>query len=188
MIFKETPLSGAFLIELEKREDERGFFARAFCENEFGKQGLVSRFVQINDSLSARRGTLRGLHYQLPPRAETKLVRCVRGALYDVILDLREDSPTFGRSFGVELTADNRRMLYVPKQFAHGFLTTADDTEAFYLVDAFYSPEHERGIRYDDPRFRIEWPFQPLVVSEKDARHRDFDPAWHLSMEGRSAR
>jgi dTDP-4-dehydrorhamnose 3,5-epimerase len=188
MIFKETPLAGAFVIELEKREDERGFFARAFCENEFGTHGLVSRFVQINDSLSVRRGTLRGLHYQLPPRSETKLVRCVRGALYDVILDLREDSPTFGRSFGVELSADNRRMMYVPKQFAHGFLTTAHDTEAFYLVDAFYSPEHERGIRYDDSRFRIEWPFQPLVVSEKDARHPNFDPAWHLSGVGQGAR
>jgi dTDP-4-dehydrorhamnose 3,5-epimerase len=188
MIFEETPLPGAFVIELEKREDDRGFFARAFCENEFKKQGLVSGFVQINDSLSVRRGTLRGLHYQLPPRSETKLVRCVRGALYDVVLDLREDSPTFGRSFGIELSAQNRRMLYVPKQFAHGFLTTADDTEAFYLVDAFYSPEHERGIRYDDPGFMIEWPFRPLVVSEKDARHPDFDKRWHLSMGGAGAR
>jgi dTDP-4-dehydrorhamnose 3,5-epimerase len=181
MIFTATPTAGAFLIDLEKRGDERGFFARAFCENEFGARGLVTRFVQVNNSLSAQKGTLRGMHYQLAPTAETKMVRCIRGALYDVILDLRPASPTFGQSFGAELTADNRRMMYVPKGFAHGFITLTDDTEAFYFTDEFYGPAHERGIRWNDPKFNISWPLQPTVLSEKDANHRDFDPAWHLS-------
>jgi dTDP-4-dehydrorhamnose 3,5-epimerase len=180
MIFTETPLQGAYLVDVEKRGDERGFFARVFCEREFGAHQLVTRFVQVNDSLSAQRGTLRGMHYQLAPRAETKLVRCIRGALHDVILDLRRGSPTFGKSFGADLTAENRRMLYVPKGFAHGFVTLAEDTEAFYLVDEFYAPEQERGVRWDDPRFGIRWPIAPVVVSDKDRSHRDFDPAWHL--------
>jgi dTDP-4-dehydrorhamnose 3,5-epimerase len=180
MIFTETPLRGAYLIDLDKRGDDRGFFARAFCEREFAAHGLATRFVQANDSLSARKGTLRGMHYQLAPRAETKLIRCIRGALYDVILDLRTDSATFGKSFGAELSADNRRMMYAPKGFAHGLVTLADDVEAFYLVDEFYSPEHERGIRWNDPRFGIQWPIQPVVLSDKDAAHRSFDPAWHL--------
>ena len=135
MIFTETPLKGAYLIDLEKRGDDRGFFARAFCEREFGAQGLVTRFVQANNSLTAQKGTLRGMHYQLAPKAETKVVRCIRGALYDAILDLREGSPTFGQSFGAELTAENRRMMYVPKGFAHGFMTLTDDAEAFYFVN-----------------------------------------------------
>jgi len=180
MIFTETPLTGAFLIDLEKRGDERGFFARAFCEREFAEHGLPSRFVQVNNSLSAQKGTLRGMHYQLAPKAETKLVRCIRGALFDVLLDLRADSPTFGQSFGAELSAENRRMMVVPKGFAHGFITLADDTEAFYFVDEFYAPELERGVRWDDPRFAISWPLAPVVLSDKDRAHRDFDPAWHL--------
>ena len=180
MTFTEAPLPGAYLIDVEKRGDERGFFARAFCEKEFGEHHLATRFVQANDSLSARKGTLRGMHYQLAPRAETKLVRCIRGALYDVILDLRKGSTTFGRSFGAELSADNRRMMYVPKGFAHGFVTLADDTEAFYLVDEHYAPEQERGLRWNDPRFDIRWPISPVVISDKDRGHRDFDPAWHL--------
>jgi dTDP-4-dehydrorhamnose 3,5-epimerase len=180
VIFIDTSLPGAWLVDLDKRGDERGFFARAFCEREFAERGLVNRFVQMNNSLSAQRGTLRGMHYQLAPRAETKLVRCVRGALFDVILDLRWDSPTFGKSFGAELTAENRRMMYVPRGFAHGLVTLTDDAEVLYLVDEFYSPEQERGIRWDDPRFGIEFPIPPLVVSEKDRTHRDFDPAWHL--------
>jgi dTDP-4-dehydrorhamnose 3,5-epimerase len=181
MIFTETPLTGAYLIDLEKRGDERGFFARAFCEREFASHGLVTHFVQINNSLSARQGTLRGMHYQLAPKAETKVVRCIRGALYDIILDLRDGSPTFGQNFGAELTAENRRMMYVPKGFAHGFFTLADDTEAFYLVDESYAPESERGIRWDDPRFAIRWPAQPNVISDKDRNFPDFDPAWHLT-------
>jgi dTDP-4-dehydrorhamnose 3,5-epimerase len=180
MIFTKTPLEGAWLVELEKRGDDRGFFARAFCAREFEAHGLATAFVQINDSLTAKKGTLRGMHYQLAPKAETKLVRCVRGALWDVILDLRPGSATFGRSFGAELTAENRRMMYVPKGFAHGFVTLADDTEAFYLVDECYAPEAERGVRWDDPRFRIEWPVAPVVLSDKDRAHRDFDPEYHL--------
>jgi dTDP-4-dehydrorhamnose 3,5-epimerase len=182
MIFTETPLKGAYLIDLEKRGDERGFFARAFCEREFGNQGLVTRFVQVNNSLSATKGTLRGMHYQLAPKSETKVVRCIRGALYDAILDLRASSPTFGQSFGAELSAENRRIMYVPKGFAHGFFTLADDTEAFYFVDEFYAPEHERGVRWDDPQFVVKWPDQPTVLSDKDLNFRDFDPTWHLSL------
>jgi len=181
MIFTATPTPGAFLIDLEKRGDERGFFARAFCEKEFAAGGLVTRFVQVNNSQSAQKGTLRGMHYQLAPMAETKMVRCIRGALYDVILDLRPGSPTFGQIFGAELTAENGRMMYVPKGFAHGFITLVDDTEAFYFVDEFYGPAYERGIRWNDPRFNIAWPLQPTVLSEKDAHQRDFDPGWHLS-------
>lgn len=180
MIFTESPLPGAYVIDLEKRGDARGFFARAFCEKEFAAHGLVTHFSQVNNSLSAQRGTLRGMHYQLAPKAETKLVRCIRGALHDVILDLRKGSPTFGKSFGADLTAENRRMMYVPKGFAHGFITLADDTEAFYFADEFYAPEQERGVRWNDPRFGIAWPAAPVVVSDKDAGHRDFDPAWHL--------
>ena len=180
MIFTPTPLAGAHLIDLEKRGDDRGFFARAFCENEFGKHDLVGHFCQVNNSLSVQKGTLRGMHYQLAPRAETKVVRCIHGAVYDMILDLRRESPTFARSFGAELSAQNRRMMYVPKGFAHGFLTLADNTEVIYFVDEFYSPEHERGIRYDDPRFNLQWPEAPGVISDKDKSQPDFDPAWHL--------
>ena len=180
MIFTETPLGGAYLIDLEKRADERGFFARAFCAREFAEHRLVSNMVQANNSLSFQKGTLRGMHYQLAPKAETKLVRCLRGALHDVILDIRPSSPTFGQSFGADLTADNRRMMYVPKGFAHGFITLTDDAEAYYLVDEFYAPECERGIRWNDSRFSIQWPIQPVVISEKDQGFRDFEPAWHL--------
>ena len=182
MIFNETPLKGAFVIDLEKRGDDRGFFARAFCEKEFGTHQLVTKFVQVNNSLSAQRGTLRGMHYQFGAKAETKLVRCIRGALLDVILDLRKDSPTFGQSYSAELTAENRRMMYVPKGFGHGFITLADNTEAFYFVDEFYAPEAERGVRWNDPKFAIKWPMEPVVLSDKDRSHRDFDPKWHLAV------
>lgn len=177
MKFTPTPLPGAFLIDIEKRGDERGFFARAFCENELAAQGLASRFVQVNNSLSAFKGTLRGMHYQLAPKAETKIVRCFRGGIWDAILDLRKESPTFGQSFGAELTAENRRMMYVPKGFAHGCITLEDDTETFYFVDEFYSPTQERGVRWNDPRFNIQWPFSPVVISDKDRDWKDFDPA-----------
>lgn len=180
MIFTETPLPGAYVITLEKRSDERGFFARAFCEREFGALGLSTRMVQMNNSLSSKKGTLRGMHYQLAPRAETKVVRCILGGLHDMILDLRRESPTFGKSFGIDLTAENRTLLYVPKGFAHGFVTLQDDTEALYLVDEFYSPEHERGIRWNDPKFSLTWPIRPSVMSAKDGAYPDFDPAWHL--------
>ena len=180
MIFTETPIPGAFLIDLEKRGDDRGFFARAFCETEFAAHQLVTHFVQVNNSLSAQKGTLRGMHYQLAPQAETKLVRCIRGSLYDVILDLRPGSSTFGKSFGAELSAENRRMMYVPKGFAHGFITLTDVAEAFYFVDEFYAPDRERGVRWNDPKFQISWPLAPVVLSDKDANQRDFDPTWHL--------
>ncbi len=181
MIFTETPLKGAWLIELEKRGDDRGFFARVFCEKEFAAHGLVTKFVQVNNSLSAQKGTLRGMHYQLAPKAETKLVSCVRGALHDLILDLRPGSPTFGKSFGADLTAENRRMMYVPKGFGHGFITLEDASEALYFVDEFYGPEQERGVRWDDPKFALRWPLAPTVLSDKDRAHRDFDPKWHLA-------
>ena len=183
MQFHETPLPGAYLIELEKRGDDRGFFARAFCQREFAEYDLPTEYVQVNNSLSAERGTLRGMHYQLAPDAETKLVRCVRGSLWDCLLDLRPDSPTFGQWYGAELSAENRNMMLVPKGFAHGFITLADDTEAFYFVDAYYAPEQERGVRWNDPKFAIQWPIEPVVLSDKDTSHRDFDPAFHLGQE-----
>jgi len=169
MTFEETPVPGVFVIELEKRGDERGFFARVFEDRTFEEHGLVSHWTNVNNSLSAERGTLRGMHYQLPPTAEVKLVRCVRGSFYDVALDLET-----GKWFGTTLSADNRRMLYVPEGCAHGFLTLEDDTEALYLTTSYWSPEHERGVRWDDPAFAIEWPFEPVVLSEKDR-------AWPLS-------
>ena len=180
MIFTETPITGAYLIDLEKRGDDRGFFARVFCRNEFDERDLDTEFVQINNSLSAERGTLRGLHYQVAPAEEVKVVRCVAGALWDVILDIRPGSPTFGRWFGAELTAANRRMMYAPRGMAHGFVTLADDTEAFYLVSTFYAPERERGIRWNDPHFGIEWPVTPMVMSDKDRDRPDFDPVLDL--------
>ncbi len=179
MLFHETPLAGAYLIEQERRGDARGFFARYFCEKEFGDKGLETRFVQINNSLSAKAGTLRGLHYQLPPAAEVKVVRCVRGALWDAIVDLRPDSPTFRKWFGAELNAENRLMMYVPRGFAHAILTLSDDAEAIYLVSSFYGPEQERGVRWNDPAIGIEWPRQPIEISDKDAKWPDLDSGYH---------
>jgi len=179
MEFRETPLKDAFLVELTGIRDERGFFARVFCVDEFRSAGLETSFVQINNSLSSRAGTLRGLHYQLPPMAEVKVVRCIAGALWDCIVDLRPDSPTFARWFGTTLSAENRRMLYVPRGFAHGFITLTDNAEALYLVSARYAPEQERGLRWDDPRFGIEWPREPAELSAKDRAWRSFDPDYH---------
>ncbi len=179
MKFLPTPLNDAYLIELERRGDDRGFFARFFCQNEFGKAGLVTQFVQINNSLSTTKGTLRGLHYQLAPAAEVKVVRCLRGALFDCIVDIRPDSSTFGQWFGAELNEDNRLMMYVPRGFAHAILTLKDNTEALYLVSDFYSPENERGLRWNDPRFGIAWPIDPVEVSPKDAGWPDFNAEFH---------
>lgn len=179
MKFHATPLADAYLIDLERRGDERGFFARFFCEREFGAAGLATRFVQINNSLSVKKGTLRGLHYQLAPAAEVKVVRCLRGTLFDAILDIRPNSPTFGQWYGAELNDENRRMMYVPRGFAHAILTLVDNTEALYLVSDFYSPENERGIRWNDPRFAIDWPIEPTEISPKDAAWPDFDPQFH---------
>jgi dTDP-4-dehydrorhamnose 3,5-epimerase len=163
MTFEETRVPGVWIVELEQRGDERGFFARVFDDDEFAQHGLVSHWVNVNNSLSSERGTLRGMHYQEPPAAEVKLVRCIRGGLYDVALDLRT-----GEWFGTELTAENRRMLYVPEGCAHGFVTLEPDTEVFYFTSAHYSPEHEGGVRWDDPAFGIEWPLEPTVLSDKD--------------------
>jgi dTDP-4-dehydrorhamnose 3,5-epimerase len=179
MRFEPTPLAGAYKVEMERHGDSRGFFARLFCEQEFRQAGLVSRFPQLNNSLNAARGTLRGMHYQLPPHAEAKVVRVIHGALYDVIVDLRPDSPTYRRSFGLELTADNRTMLYIPRGFAHGFLTLAADTEVLYLMGDVYAPELARGLRYDDPSLGIQWPMAPAEVSERDRNWPLFDPAFH---------
>ncbi len=174
MIFKETKLKGAYIIEIEKLEDERGFFARAWCKKEFEKHNLISRLVQANVSFNKKMGTLRGMHYQLAPYEETKLVRCTRGAIYDVIIDLRPDSNTYGQWMSVELTSENYKMLYVPENFAHGFLTLEDDSAVSYQVSEFYSPGSEHGIRYDDPVFRIDWPLEVTVISEKDKSCTDF--------------
>jgi dTDP-4-dehydrorhamnose 3,5-epimerase len=181
MKFIETPLKGAYLIDLEKHGDNRGFFGRMFCIDEFIKHGLDGRMVQANNSFSSEEGTLRGLHYQLPPKSETKLVRCIKGSFYDVILDLRLESNTFGHSFGAILSEENRRMMYVPKGFAHGFLTLEENSEVIYLVSEFYSKELERGIRWDDPKFKIQWPELPKIVSSRDQNHPNFDSELHLS-------
>jgi dTDP-4-dehydrorhamnose 3,5-epimerase len=175
MIFKKTHIIGAFVIELEKRGDERGFFARTFCCKEFEAQGINIRVLQANIGFSRSRGTLRGLHYQVLPYAEAKLVRCTAGALYDVFLDLRPSSPTFKQWLGVELTDGNHSMLYVPEGCAHGYLTLTDNTEIYYMVTQFYTPDAERGVRWNDPAFKIEWPISKnLVISDKDKSWPDW--------------
>lgn len=179
MKFHKTPLEGAYLIELERRGDDRGFFARVFCEKEFGAAGLETRFAQINTSLSGKAGTLRGLHYQLPPSAEVKIVRAIKGALWDCIVDLRAGSATYARWFGAELNDDNRLMMYVPRGFAHAILTLSDDVEAFYLVSEFYAPQSERGVRWNDPAIGVEWPREPVEISDKDRSWPDLDPKFH---------
>lgn len=168
MKFTETGLSGAWLIEPDFISDERGFFARTYCRTEFTAKGLRPDFVQSNISYNKLRGTLRGMHFQEVPHAEAKLVRCTQGALYDVIIDLRSESPTFTRWFGIELTADNRKALYVPEGFAHGFLTLQDGTEALYQMSEFFHAECAAGVRWDDPVFSISWPGTVQVISDRD--------------------
>lgn len=176
MIFRETKLKGAFIIELKRLEDERGFFARTFCQEEFRAHGLNPRVVQCNISFNKQKGTLRGMHYQIAPYEEAKLVRCTRGAIYDVIIDLRPESPTFKQWVAAELTAENRRMLYVPEGFAHGFQTLEDNTEVFYMMSEFYHPECAKGVRWDDPAFGIKWPITSNVtISVKDRNYPDFE-------------
>lgn len=177
MKFHETPIEGAFVIQPEPRRDERGFFARLFCSREFAAAGLVSNFVQINNSVTELRGTVRGMHCQLPPAAEIKVVRCVRGAMFDVIADLRPDSPSFGHWFGSELTGENRSMMYAPKGCAHGFQTLSDDVETLYLVGAPYTPELERGFAFDDPAIGIQWPIRASQTSPRDRALPRFDAA-----------
>ncbi len=175
MILTETPLAGAFIIDLELREDDRGFFARMFCQHEFEDHGLEPVIAQANVAFSRRRGTLRGMHFQYPPTAETKYVRCTRGAIVDIIVDLRPESPTYLEHTSVELTEDNRRGIYVPRRFAHGYQVLADDTETTYMVGEFYSPEDEGGLAHDDPRLGLTWPLPVAEISDKDARWRLLD-------------
>lgn len=176
MIFEALRLPGAFLIDLELRKDERGFFARAFCQKEFAAHGLKTEMVQANLSQNVSKGTLRGMHYQRSPFAEVKVVRCTHGSIHDVILDIRPESPTYRKWLAVELSRENRRALYVPEGFAHGYQALEDDTEVLYLVSQFYTPSHEAAIRWNDPQFGIEWPLADPILSPKDAVHPDFTP------------
>ncbi|HEU5096669.1 MAG TPA: dTDP-4-dehydrorhamnose 3,5-epimerase [Reyranella sp.] len=168
MIFTETKLKGAFVIDLERRSDERGFFARTFCQHEFRDHGLKPVIAQANVASNNKKGTLRGMHFQYPPMAETKLVRCTRGAILDIIVDLRPESPTYLQHVAVELTEENMRALYVPERFAHGYQTLHDGTDTSYQVGEFYAPNTEGGLRYDDPKLGLAWPLPVSVISPKD--------------------
>ena len=175
MLFTETKLKGAFIVDLQIRSDDRGGFARVFCQQELETHGLKASVAQANLSFNYKAGTLRGMHYQVPPAAETKLIRCIHGAIYDVIIDLRPDSPTYLQHFGIELTAENRRSLYIPELFAHGYQALTDGAEVIYQVGEFYTPGYERGIKYDDPTFGIQWPQEVTVISEKDSNWPRFE-------------
>jgi dTDP-4-dehydrorhamnose 3,5-epimerase len=168
VLFTETKLAGAFIIDIERRADDRGFFARAFCQNEFKAHGLNPVVAQANIAHTRRKGTLRGMHFQYPPMAETKLVRCTRGAILDIIVDLRPESPTYLQHVAVELTADNQRALYVPERFGHGYQTLEDSTDTSYQVGQFYSPAAEGGLKFDDPALGLSWPLPVSVISERD--------------------
>jgi dTDP-4-dehydrorhamnose 3,5-epimerase len=177
MHFIATPLEGAWIVQSPPHQDHRGLFARTYCAREFCAQGLMDSFVQCNTSWNARKGTIRGLHYQAPPSSEAKLVRCTAGALVDVIVDLRPASPTYLETYSVELTAANRLALYIPELFAHGFQTLEDDTEVFYQMSEFYNPKLGRGLRYNDPQLRINWPLSVASISDQDL-------SWPLLSEG----
>ncbi len=172
MIFSETKLKGAFIIDIDRKEDERGYFARAFCQKEFREHGLKSVIAQANVASNARRGTLRGMHFQYPPAAESKLVRCTRGAILDIIVDLRPESPTYLEHISVELDENNMRAIYVPERFAHGYQVLRDNTDTSYQVGEFYTPSAEGGLRYDDPRLELKWPLEVSVISSKDQAFR----------------
>jgi len=172
MIFTETRLKGAFIIDLDRKTDERGFFARAFCQKEFRDHGLKSVIAQANIASNAKRGTLRGMHFQYPPAAESKLVRCTRGAILDIIVDLRPESPTYLEHISVELNEENMTALYVPERFAHGYQVLRDNTDTSYQVGEFYTPNAEGGLRYDDPRLGLKWPLPVSVISAKDQAFR----------------
>jgi dTDP-4-dehydrorhamnose 3,5-epimerase len=174
MRFVETPLQGAYIVEPERFEDERGFFARTWCQREFAAHGLDSDLVQCNISFNHQKGTLRGMHFQVPPHAEAKLVRCTNGGIYDVIVDLRPASESYLQWMAVELTAENRKALYIPKGFAHGFQTLAEATEIFYQMSEFYAPDYARGFRWNDPLFKIDWPEAITVISGRDQGYADF--------------
>jgi dTDP-4-dehydrorhamnose 3,5-epimerase len=175
MIFHQTKLKGAFEIQLEPHADERGFFARSWCQKEFESHNLNPKLAQCNISFNIRKGTLRGMHYQAAPDAEAKVMRCTQGAIYDVVLDLRPESPTFKEWVAVVLTAEKRNMLYAPEGCAHGFLTLEDNTEVLYLISEFYHPESARGVRWNDPAFRIDWPDKVEVISERDRSYPNFE-------------
>jgi dTDP-4-dehydrorhamnose 3,5-epimerase len=175
MIFRETDLKGAFIVEPEKFEDDRGHFARVFCEKEFESHGFKLNMVQSNIGVSRKKGTLRGLHYQINPYAEVKLIRCITGSIFDVVIDLRPESATYKQWFGIELNSKNSQMLLIPENFAHGYQSLVDDTEVFYQVSQFYAPHAERGVRWDDPAFNIQWPeMAHPIISEKDKSWPDF--------------
>lgn len=176
MIFTETPLKGAYVIDPERLADERGFFARTWCRREFEAHGLDPGLAQCNISFNQTRGTLRGMHYQVAPHAEAKLVRCTAGSIHDVIVDLRAGSSTFKQWFAVELSSENHRMLYIPEGLAHGFLTLTDGAEVFYQMSEFYVPECARGVRWNDTAFDIHWPFKAMLISERDRTYPDFTP------------
>ena len=175
MNFIETSLKGAYVVELESFKDGRGYFARTFCQNEFEKIGHHKPFVQINHSFTIQKGTLRGMHFQVPPSAEAKLIRCISGEVYDVIIDIRNGSPTFLQHFAYVISSDNMRMIYVPEGFAHGFLTLKDNTQLIYHHTAFYSPSDERGLNYKDPSVNIQWPSESIVTSDRDLKHPYID-------------
>lgn len=177
MIFTELKVKDAYLVEVERLKDERGFFARTWCPQEFLEHGLDPNLAQCSISLNHKRGTLRGMHLQLPPHAETKLVRCTQGALYDVVIDLRGNSPSYMVWDAVELTADNRKALYVPKGCAHGFLTLEDNTEVLYQISEFHAPGYARGVRWNDPQFSVRWPAEVVIIAQKDQSYEDYDPA-----------
>ena len=176
VFFRETPLPGAWVLELAPHRDERGFFARSYCDREFAEHGLPTHWPQCNLSRNVRQGTLRGMHYNLPPHREAKLVRCVRGAIWDAIIDLRADSPTRLRWFGVELSAQEGNALYIPEGFAHGFVTLQDESDVFYHMGRLYEGAAARGLRWDDPRFAITWPLAPTVIDQRDRTYPDFQP------------
>ena len=175
MIFNETKLKNAYIIEIEKSEDDRGFFARTWDNKKFVENGLNSKLIQCNISFNKKKGTLRGMHYQLHPYAETKLIRCTKGSIHDVIIDLRKNSLTYTKSISIELSDTNHKMIYVPEGFAHGFQTLENNTEIFYQVTREYSPEHERGLRWEDPLFGIKWPLENKIISEKDKNWKPFE-------------
>ena len=179
MIFESTPLQGAYLIKLQPIEDERGFFVRTFCKKEFEAIGHEKEFVQMNQSYNKIKGTLRGMHFQLPPHQEMKLVRCIAGKVYDVIIDLRKESPTYLQYFGAELSAENFHAMYVPEGFAHGFQTLSDHTSLVYHHTAYYTPGSEGGLRYDDRAIGIKWPMIPTCMSEKDQRYPNITEAFN---------
>lgn len=174
MFFSETNLKGAFIIEIEPLQDDRGFLARSFCQEEFALHQLKYNFLQCNISFNKKKGTLRGMHYQTAPHEEAKLVRCTKGVIYDVIIDIRPNSTTFKEWIGIELRADSYRMLYIPEGFAHGFQTLEDNTEVFYQMSEFYHPECARGIRWNEPTFGIKWPDDDRIISAKDCQYADF--------------